>query len=78
MWPLLLFQLALTPQSAAAPRDARPSPPLTATISGRITDKESGRPIPGALINVRGADQTDAVTTEDEERSLDLRVVHIR
>jgi hypothetical protein len=63
MWPLLLFLLALTPQSPAAPRDSRPSTPATGTISGRITDRESGRPIPGALINARGADQADAVTT---------------
>jgi hypothetical protein len=118
MWPPLTFIFALTPQSPAAPRDSRSSTPATATIRGRITDRESGRPIPGVVVTADGADAAsddspaleivlsahgpsvsgravddgtncdlfarlakvaERVTlTENEERSLDLRVVHIR
>jgi protocatechuate 3,4-dioxygenase beta subunit len=55
----LLFLLLCLPQAQAAPaaRDVRPaSASGTATISGRITDKESGRPIPTATVSVKGPD----------------------
>jgi hypothetical protein len=116
MWTPLTFLFALTPQSPAAPRDSRSSTPATATICGRITDRESGRPIPGVVVSANGAVSDDSpaleivlsahgasvsgravgdgtncdlfarlakvaervTLTENEERSLDLRVVHIR
>src|SRR6185437_9686955 len=52
------FLLLCLPQAQAAPvaRDARPPADTAATISGRITDKESGRPIPAATASVKGTD----------------------
>ncbi|HEY1302334.1 MAG TPA: carboxypeptidase-like regulatory domain-containing protein, partial [Vicinamibacterales bacterium] len=60
MWawlPILLVWIA------QAPRDAHTSGTSTATIAGRIIDRDSKRAIPGALVSIRDSSSLPAITT---------------
>jgi hypothetical protein len=68
--PALLLVLLIVAFGAQAPRDGRPpaSPASgTASISGRITDKESGQPMAGAVVRLRveGAPETVGIADAD-------------
>jgi len=65
----LLFVLLCLPQSQApVVRDARaPASTGTASISGRITDKESGRPIPAATVSVEDGHSAEKTATADAD-----------
>jgi Carboxypeptidase regulatory-like domain len=55
IWLLLLSVVTLPSQSAVPPRDAAAGSKAgsgNGAISGRITDKESGRPLPRALVTL--------------------------
>jgi Carboxypeptidase regulatory-like domain len=68
MTPLLVAALLLQTGAVPAPRDVgRPPASGTASISGRITDAETGRPLARALVTVHMTDGTSDEITADLE-----------
>ena len=66
---LFLFVCLLQAAPAQAPaRDTPPSKPATAVIRGRITDKESGQPIPGALVAIRSGRDSRTIVADADGR----------
>lgn len=63
-WSLIFLATVVAVQ--AVPRDARPSGP-TATISGCVTERESGRPLPRILVTAEGAPSVRLETLTDSD-----------
>ena len=65
---LLLAIAAAQPPAGAQPRDARAAAAATATISGRVTEQGSGRPLPRIVVTVvsaAGSKRIEEVTDAD-------------
>lgn len=65
MLPLLLFVvvIAVQSQAATAPRDSRDVGRATCAISGRVTEQETGRPVPRAIVRlVAASHRREAIT----------------
>src|SRR5687767_7291132 len=64
---LVFLLLAVLQQPAAAPRDL-PPPPHDAAISGRVTELDSGRPLPRIVVTLtRAGRSTPLETTTDDD-----------
>ncbi len=62
----LLIAVLLGQSAQLPPRDAASSRPATGSIRGRITDRDSGQPIPGALVALRrGGDSQTIIAGAD-------------
>lgn len=64
---LVLLLLAVSQQPAAAPRDL-PPPPHDAAISGRVTERGSGRPLPRIVVTLTRTGRStplDTMTDDD-------------
>ena len=48
----LVFQIGLSPLQGAPPRDSRPPAAGSAAISGRVSDRQTGRPLPRAVVTL--------------------------
>ena len=66
MIPLLFVLFVALPQAAGLP--SADAPPATAEMSGRITDLETGQPIPRAVVHLtKVPDGQPVVTLTDED-----------
>lgn len=66
MLPLLLFVvvIAVQSQAATAPRDSRDVGRATCAISGRVTEQETGRPVPRAIVKLVAASHRREATAD--------------
>ena len=65
---LLVFLIAVVPTQDAPRRDTAASHRTPASISGRITEQESGQPVPRAVVTLLSADRSrylEAVANDD-------------